>query len=141
MDVRTHVVVMAEDNVRLVAISEPVHVFPPDGFQLFVGEHVIGMGIEREMDHRLFRPAVHGKVRFEAAHAFGDADLSLRCLHHAVSCQCPRFPFLHFFLIVIQRPVDGGTGCYLCNHCSNSLVRRMISLFNDTSSTVSCSSL
>lgn len=123
------------------AISELVHIFPSDGFQLFVGEHVIGMGIEREVDHRLFRPAVHGKVRFEATHAFGDTDLSLRCLHHAVSCQCPRFPLLHFFLIVIQRPVDGGTGCYLCNHCSNSLVRRMISLFNDTSSTVSCSSL
>lgn len=141
MDVGTRVVVTVEDSVRLVTISEPVHIFPPDDSQLFVREHAIGVGIERETDHRSFHPAVHGKIRFEAARAFGGADLSIRYLHHTALCQCPHFPFLHFSLIAIQHPIDDGTGYYLCNHCPNSLVGRMISLFNDTGSTVGCSSL
>ena len=141
MDVGTGVVLVPENDVRLVAVTQFFHVFPSDGFQLSVGEPVVGMGIEREVDHRFFRPSVGGKVGLEAAHAFRDADRAVGTFHDTVPCQRPGLALVHFLLVVIERPVDGHAGCYLCNHRSNSLVRRMISLFSEMYSTVSCSSL
>lgn len=135
------VVLVPENDVGLVAVSQLLHVFPPDGLQLSVGESVIGMGVEREVDHRLFRPEVGGKVGLEAAHAFRNAGRAVGTLHDTVPCQGPGLALVHFLLVVIKRPVDGHPGRYLCNHRSNSLVRRMISLFSEMYSTVSCSSL
>lgn len=141
MDMWTRVVLVPENDVGLVAVAQLLHVFPSDGLQLFVGKPVVGMGVEREVDHRLFRPPVHGKVRLKAAHALGDAGRAVGTFHDAVPSQRLGLALFHFLLVVIERSVDGHAGCYLCNHRSNSLVRRMISLFSEIYSTVSCSSL
>ena len=67
-------VLVLEDKIGLVAVTEPLHVFPADFRQLSVGQHVVGMRVEGDVYDRLlgavmvrhpFEKLPHGFIRTE----------------------------------------------------------------------------
>ena len=75
-------VLVLEDKIGLVTVTELLHVFPADFRQLAVGQHVVGMRIEGDVYDRLlgavmvrhpFEKLPHGFIRTEAP-VFGIAE-------------------------------------------------------------------
>ncbi|MCS2824575.1 hypothetical protein NXW78_28170 [Bacteroides ovatus] len=79
MDMMPADVLVLEDKIGLVTVTEPLHVFPADFRQLAVGQHVVGMRIE-EMCMTGFSRCGNGSasIRETAAWIHPDGSARLR---------------------------------------------------------------
>lgn len=103
---------------RLVAVSQLLHVLPADGGKLPVGQYIIGMRIERDVDDRLLSSVVRGKPCRESLHRFTHAETPVLRVREQVGIQYLRVPVLHLRLVVGQRAVQVLTRADFRHHAA-----------------------
>ena len=116
MDVPALDVLVLENQIGLVAISQFTHVFFADGRELFVGEHVVGVRIEGDVDNGLLRPVVGRHPPPEVVHAVADAELPVFGLQDEIGGKHTGMTFVHLVLVVGKGTVKGLSGTYFRNH-------------------------
>ena len=142
VDVPALDVFVLEDDKGLTAVSQFLHVFLADGCELFVGEHVVGVRIEGDMDHGLLCPAMGRHPPEEVVHAAGDAELPVFGLEDKMGGEDTGMSFVHLVLIVGECAVKGLSRTYFRNHwLSKVLDSSTILRLNPISSIVARSNL
>lgn len=142
MDVPALDVLVLENQVGLVAISQFTHVFLAYGCELFVGEHVVGVRIEGDVDNGLLRPVVGRHPPPEVVHAVADAELPVFGLQDEIGGKHTGMAFVHLGLVVGKGTVKGLSGTYFRNHrLSKVLDSSTILRLNSISSSVDFSNL
>ena len=99
-------VCMLKNQERLVAVAQLLHVLPADGGKLPVGQYIVGMRIERDVDDRLLGAVVRGKPCRESLHRFAHAEMPVLRVWKQVGIQYLRVPFLYLRLVVCQRAIQ-----------------------------------
>lgn len=142
MDVSALNVLVLENQVGLVAISQFTHVFLADGRELFVGEHVVGVRIEGDVDNGLLRPVVGRHPSAEVVHAVANAELPVFGLQDEIGGKHTGMTFVHLVLVVGKGTVKGLSGSYFRNHrLSKVLDSSTILRLNSINSSVDFSNL
>ena len=137
MDVPALDVLVLENQIGLVAISQFTHVFLADGRELFVGEHVVGVRIEGDVDNGLLRPVVGRHPPPEVVHAVADAELPVFGLQDEIGGKHTGMTFVHLVLVVGKGTVKGLSRTYFRNHrLSKVLDSSTILRLNSISSSV-----
>lgn len=137
MDVPALDVFVLENQIGLVAISQFTHVFLADGRELFVGEHIVGVRIEGDVDNGLLRPVVGRHPPPEVVHAVADAELPVFGLQDEIGGKYTGMTFVHLVLVIGKGTVKGLSGTYFRNHrLSKVLDSSTILRLNSISSSV-----
>ena len=111
-------VLMLDNDIRLVAITHALHILMRHLCQFPVRQPVIRMGIERDMDYRLFRPHLSGHPLLEVCQHLCNIDLTITVVEHLVSVQQLAFPHIHLVGVILDGTEKGIANRYLCNHLS-----------------------
>lgn len=135
-------VLVLEDKVRLVAVAQPVEILACELFQLHVGQAVVGVRIEGNMDDLI--PSAH-LLRHEPLEVlFGTCHVhpSAAVVENPVYGKEPAFALIHFQPVVGECAVQRCSHAYLRDHLSsNSFESSMTCRVRAASSFVHCSSL
>ena len=134
-------VLMLENDIRLVAITHPFHVFLRNVPELIVGQLVFGRGIQRSMENRIGRSSVSFEVGPETLHAGIDIQSSvfIERFEHLLPEKHLGFILIDLFLVIVQSPAGRGARPYIRNHSAACLARFRISILRAFNSLVRCS--
>ena len=134
-------VLVLENNIRLFAVTHAFHVLTGDFPELFVGQLILWRGVERNMEHRIGRPAVGFEVGPETIHAGIDIQSSvfIERFEHLLPEEHFGFILIHFLLVIAQSPTGRGTRSYIRNHSLACFARLRISILKAFNSLVRCS--
>ena len=80
-------ILMLDDDIRLVTISHALHILMRHLCQFPVRQPVIRMGIERDMDYRLFRPHLSGHPLLEVCQHLCNIDLTITVVENLICVQ------------------------------------------------------
>ena len=130
-----------EYDVRLLAVSHPLHVFTGNLAQLLVSQTVFGRGIQRDMENRVGRSPIGLQEGIEAGHApfVIHAAHGIERIKHPIPEEHLSLSPVDLLLIIADSSADGCSRPYIRNHPSACLVRFKISILNAFSSRVCCS--
>ena len=109
------------DDVGLVAVAHLLHVFVCQFRELPVREAVVHRGVQGDMQYRLFRVPVCGKVTVKSPYCLlhDIVGISGEVGNHAVArddtCGC----LVHFTLVVDDSPVERYTPVDLSHHSAD----------------------
>ena len=99
-------VLVLEHEIRLVAVAQPVEILACELFQLHVGQAVVGVRIEGNMDDLI--PSAH-LLRHEALEVLlgtGYVHMSAAVVENPVYGKEPAFAFVHLLPVVGKRTVQ-----------------------------------
>ena len=111
-------VLMLDDDIRLVTISHALHILMRHLCQFPVRQPIIRMGIERDVDDRLFRAHMSGHPLLEVCQHLCNIDLTVTVVEHLVSVLQLAFPHIHLVGIILDGTEKGTSDRYFCNHLS-----------------------
>ena len=135
-------VLMLVHHIGLVAEAHLLQILPRDVLKLGVGQHIVGMRVERDMHHRLLHLRPHGHQGEEVLHRPADVHRSRTVIVDAVGRQQPPFLLVDLLPVVGKCAVQRVSYADFCDHFSCiSLDSSTIWRLSFTSSTVCCSSL
>ena len=136
-------VLVLENNIRLFAVTHAFHVLTGDFPELFVGQLILWRGVERNMEHRIGRPAVGFEVGPETIHAGIDihTPMFVKRFEHLLPIDHFGFIPVYFLLVVVQSPSGRGARPYIRNHSLACFARFRISILRAFSSRVRCSNI
>lgn len=100
---------------------------------MFIGEHIIGVRIERNMYDGLLGTEMGRHPPTEIVHAITDTELPVFGLQHEIGSEHAGVTFVHFVLVVGKCAVKGLPGAYFRNHWfskvwESSTIRRLNSI-------------
>ncbi len=122
MDVFTVDVFVQKDDVRLLSITHPLHIVGGKVAVLLPAQHIIGMGVEGDVDNGFSGVAVCVEIWLEPGHSLGHIT-SVRTRAYLIGEK--HLSGLEFLLVgvVFQDPVQRTAACDPYNHlCLNSSV-------------------
>ena len=97
-------VVVLEHDIRLLAITECLHILLGYLREYFIGEFLVRVWIERTMEHHLFCSAFLRNNCLHIGKYFSHRISSLFVLIQALGKKDARFSFLHFLEVVAECP-------------------------------------
>ncbi len=110
-------VLVLEDRIGLVAVTEPCEILLGDGRQLRVAQTVVGMGIQGDMDDGLRRPHLLRQAACEVLRSLPDVEAARPLVEYSVGRQQPPLPLVYLLAVVRQSPVKGASYVNFGNHC------------------------
>lgn len=130
-----------EDNVGLLTVSHPLHIFTGDLAQLLIGQTILGRGIQRDVEDRIGCSPVGLQEGFETGHTplVAHAARGIERIKHPIPEEYLGPPPVDLLLVVADSAADGCARPYIRNHPSACWVRFRISILNAFSSRVCCS--
>ena len=135
-------VLVLDNYIGLVAVAKPLHIYLCDVCHLHIRESVVGMRIERDVNHRVACPDVFGHAVAEVTQQSGAIHPSVPAIEHPVGGKELSFARIHLLRIVGKCAVERVADAYLCDHCCSKVwVRRMICCVMSTNSCVHFSNL
>ena len=99
-------VLMLIDHIRLVAVAQTVEVFPCYLLQFRVRQHIVGMRIDGDVQHRLLRAHRGGHEGQEALHRLGNIHRATPVVEDAVGGQQPSLFLVDLLPVVGERTVE-----------------------------------
>ena len=94
------------DHIRLVAVAQTVEVFPCYLLQLRVRQHIIGMRIDGDVQHRFLRAHRGGHEGHEALHRLGYVHRAAPVVEDAVGGQQPTLLLVDLLPVVGEGTVE-----------------------------------
>ena len=135
-------VLVLDNHIGLVAVAEPFHIYLCDVCHLHIRESVVGMRIERDVNHRVACPDIFGHAVTEVSQQSGAVHLSVPAIEHFVGGKEFSLVRIHLLGVVGKCAVERTSDTYLCDHCCSKVwVRRMICCVMSTNSCVHFSNL
>ena len=135
-------VLVLDNHIGLVAVAEPFHIHLCDVCHLHIRETVVGMRIERDVNHRVARPDVFGHAVTKVTQQPSAVHLSVPAIEHSVGGKEFSLARIHLLGVVGKCAVERTADAYLCDHCCSKVwVRRMICCVMSTNSCVHFSNL
>ena len=111
-------ILMLIDHERLIAIAHPLDILQCNGGELFIGESVIGMRVQGDMNNGLFRMNLAWHICQKVLHTSRYIVCSIGRTKHFVGLQNLRNTLVYLLSIVRQRPKKGTPVAYFCDHFS-----------------------
>ena len=99
-------VLVLEDKVRLVAVAQPVEILACELFQLHVGQAVVGVRIEGNMDDLIPSAYLLRHEALEVLLGTGYVHMSAAVVENPVYGKEPAFAFVHLLPVVGKRTVQ-----------------------------------
>lgn len=118
MQVMPVYVLVLIDHERLIAIAHPLDILQCNGGELFIGESVIGMRVQGDMNNGLFRMNLAWHICQKVLHTSSNIVCAIGRTKHFVGLQNFRDTLVYLFSIVCQRPEKGASIAYFCDHFS-----------------------
>ena len=102
-------VVVAVNDIRLVAEAHALHILLCQFYELFFGHAIFRIGIERDMQDGFLGLAVGGQVVPErTGNMFNRIRLVARRFDNPVAEKHVRMKFVHFNLVIGKHPVQAA---------------------------------
>ena len=111
-------ILMLIDHERLIAIAHPLDILQCNGGELFIGESVIGMRVQGDMNNGLFRMNLAWHICQKVLHTIGNIVPTIGRTEHLICFQYPCDAFVYLLSVVCQRPIQGTSIAYFCDHFS-----------------------
>ena len=135
-------VLVLEYKIRLVAVTQPVEILACELFQLRIGQMVVGVRIERNVDDLITRAHLLRHEALEIPLGTCHVHPSVAVVKNPVHGKEPAFTLIHFQTVVGECAVQRCPHAYLRDHLSsNSLESSTTCCVRAASSLVHCSSL
>ena len=119
VDMLTGNVIMFEHDIRLVAITESLHILLGYLCEPFIGEFLVRVRIERTVEHRLLRSAFLWDKCLHIGKHLCHCIMFLFVLIQAMGKKNACFPFLHLFEVIAECPSKVLRCRNFCYHFSN----------------------
>ena len=111
-------ILVLKNQIRLIPISEPLHILVPDIRELVVRQTIVGMRIDGNMKDRFLGTEVCRNKPHKIVHTFRNTERSVDRFKDQTRAEHFAHSLVHFFLIVSQCPVQIAADIYFCDHCS-----------------------
>ena len=119
-------VLVLDNKIRLVPIAEFLQILACDVLQFRIGQHVVGMRIERDMEYRFLHPRMLRHTGEKALHCLADVHRPRAVIVDAVGGEQPPFRLVDLFPVIGKCAVQRLSYTDFCDHFAS------ISLDNST---------
>ena len=109
-------VLVLENKVRLVAEPHLFQILAGDVLQFRVGQHILGMRIQRDMHHRLFHFHLRRQEGEKALHRLVDVHRPRAVIEDTVGGKQPAFRFVNLLPVVGECAVQRVPYTDFCDH-------------------------
>ena len=98
-------VLMLIDHERLIAITHLLNILQCNDGELFIGEFVIGMRVQRDMNNGLFRADLAWHICYKVLHASNNIVPTIGRKEHLIRLQYLCDTLIYLLSIVRQCPI------------------------------------
>ena len=109
-------VLVLDNKVRLVAVAEFLQILACDVLQFRVGQHVVGMRVERDMEYRFLHPRMLRHTGKKALHRLAYVHRPRAVIVDAVGGEQTPFRLVDLFPVVGKRAVQRLSYTDFCDH-------------------------
>ena len=110
-------VFVLKHHVGLIAVAEFFEIFLGDGRQLRIGQTVVGVRIERDMNNRIPGTHLRGHAAREILRCPPDVEASRPLVEDFVRGEQPSLPLVDLFAVISQHAVKRASYVNFGNHC------------------------
>lgn len=109
-------VLVLENKIRLVAVTEFFQILPCNILKLRVRQNIVRVRIERDMKNWFLHPCTLRHKGEESLHRLADVNISRAVIVDAVGGEQPPFSLVDFLSVVGECAVQGASYTDFCDH-------------------------
>lgn len=110
-----YVLVFIHDK-GLVVVAHLFDILLCDGRELLIGDFIIGMRVQGNMNNGLLRANLAWHICQKVLHTSSNIVPTIGRTEHLICFQYPCDAFVYLLSVVCQRPIQGTSIAYFCDH-------------------------